>query len=256
MEGFDFIERIDAEGKLHRRKESPNERAKYLLDQCPTLRISAADAVALMMHAKPVTVRVGGSSAGVKCVILPGRGEMRFWRENSVACREAAMSGNGEKKFIAVYDPDAFAHSTPDNVHDLSIHLIRPEDGENFKSGKPVQYIDSLPLAEVPDEFNPEEKAAELEKLKREERAIAAEVVAAAGPETVRRLKAARHNLSRLNDYGLTTGDGSGLATLPESTLGAAIRAGRKNGGRNPDKTIDEYAASLSKDEATEIILD
>jgi hypothetical protein len=247
LEGFDYIEYLDAENRPRRRKESPNERAKYLLDQCSTVRISASDAVVLMMHARPVTVR---NKQGVDITILKGRGALRFWKEGSVACREAAMNADGEKKFVAIYDPDAFAHCTPDNVHDLSIHLIRPEDEQNFRSGKPVRYIESLPLAAVPDDFNPEEKAAELEKLKRMERADAAEVVAAAGPETVRRLRTVKENLGKLRG-GYAVGDGSGLETLAESAIAAEIRENRKTGRGGaaiaPEISAqDELAAKLA----------
>lgn len=193
MEGFDAIECIGAQGELVRRMESPNERAARLMRECPTQRLNEADlALLLNMRAKTVTVKPNGA------VITIGDYERcLFWREDSIACAQAARNATLEKKFVALYDEDAFATWTAESPYRREIYLLADVPA-SWVPGQPGRFLEALPLAHIPDRTNPEEMASALEKRKRVERRYASEVLHAAGPRLAEKLAETADNVREL----------------------------------------------------------
>lgn len=252
MEGFRRIEWQDpATGKLRWRMESPNERAAWLEAQAPGVRAGIAPCLApitpsavsqLLMRARKVTV--GRNGVFLDCA--PYR-RLRFWRENSIVCRQAGLLTTGAKEYVALVDEEAIrmAHG-PEGLAGLEIYLLGNRL-EKFQAGERAQFIEALPLAQIGDISDPHQLAGSLEAVKRERERLSAEMLTAAAPALAARLASERGNLDTLRAV-VTTNSAAVEAAQTHSPLLAQLADARAGHGPDdgalavPDATPSRHA--------------
>lgn len=223
LEGFRRIEYVHPETRaLKHRQESPDERAAYLTEYCPTERISEACVSRLLLRARPVTVRRNG----VTMDLAPFAG-LRFWKPDSIQVHRAQQLGTGELKMIALVDEDGLLRGDP--AAPREIYLIGNKE-LNFKMGEPAQFLEALPLVDpgvIGDPLSLANSNAELQKVQDR---YAAEMVTAAAPHIARQVVAKRHNLASLQAVTVAN-DAAVRATMPDSALIRALGDAEAEGG-------------------------
>lgn len=205
LEGFRRIEYQDEQGRRKFRMESPNERAQYLASICQPERLSAADAAALIRtQSRTVRVTRQGVSFTLDGVAL------RFWHPDSVTVAEALRLATGEKRSVAVFDPEELLHGRTPEIYLLT------ETGPNWRPGDPARFVEALPLYERKDKLDPEAMARGLADHKRVESRIARELLSAAAPSIAERLAEAEENTSVMRGVMTSSVNTSGetLASL------------------------------------------
>lgn len=249
-EGFDWIECTGPDGKLMRRKESPDERAMHLALNHPTTRMSAEDASLLLTHtAKPVIVGKNGVT------IKLGRYErLRFFRHDSVAVEMAGQLVDCKKQFVALVDEEAINHWQPGQPKP-QIYLLA-DSWASWKPGQRGRFLEALPLHEATDITSPEEKSRELAALKRKEARVMSTVLEAAAPAVAKQIADTRHNITRA-EHIVTSGLHLPTREGAESQLARELRDARESDGEitnGPEPTragqrvtaVDEFASLLN----------
>ena len=150
MEGFREIAIQKPGGGLTHIAESPNDKALRLeleleaIGKAP-MRISPADACALMLRAKKVTCKANGVTFRI------GGKSHRFWDPNSLAVAEVQRLATLEREYIALFDPDS-AHE---------IYLLENPAGKypsrtEFDYTGTARFFECLPFAEATDVTDPD----------------------------------------------------------------------------------------------------
>lgn len=146
MEGFREIAIEKPGGGLTYVTESPNDKALRLeleleaLGKSP-MRISPADACALMLKAKKVICKPNGVT------ITMNRKRRRFWDPNSLAVAAVQRLATLEREYIALYDQD-----DPQEIYLLQNTAGNYPDRVVFDLKDQARFLESLPLAEASDE--------------------------------------------------------------------------------------------------------
>ena len=215
MEGFRDIEQQDPETlKLRHRKETPNERAAFLNECCPTERISEAAVSRLLLSSRPVTV----TRNGVTMDIAPMK-SLRFWKADSSLIHRAGRLTTGELKMVALVDEDAIVRGGPDVPRE--IYLIGNKELD-FVLGQPAQFLESLPLVDWGDIGDPASLARSNAEKQLVQDRIAAELLHAAAPHIARKAAELDHNIGSMQAV-TTANDRAVRAVSPDSPLITAL---------------------------------
>ena len=142
MEGFLRVP-YERDGKLHYRDESPNEKAartEHELGALAPMRISPADACAMMMKARRVTVKPSGVT-----LRIDGR-PFRFWSPHSLACAEAQSLATLEIERVAIFDEE-----WPQEIYLLKNSAGAYPERRTFALDQAeARFFEALPLCEAP----------------------------------------------------------------------------------------------------------
>jgi hypothetical protein len=254
MEGFLDIPEEKPNGGRRWRKESPNEKARRLerdladLSRAP-LRISPADACALMWKAQLVTVKPNGVR-----VSIDGR-PFRFWKPDSIACYEAQRLTSLEKDYVAIFDRD-----WPQEIYLLqnspaaSLPKGSRRRGFELAPNEAAQFLECLPLSDAPQTNDPAAMARARGRLQEQHNRVAREVARGIEPILVERDEARATNLQKLVRIVTTTnGDQRAVQT---SRLTSSINAERAEKPRRAaaqgPTAAEDFAAYLAQANAEE----
>jgi hypothetical protein len=194
-EGFARIEYQDAGGAVRHRMESSNERWLALSRDWPAERIHPADAASLLRwRGKSVTVEARN---GISFDLAPFKG-LRFWKPESICCHLAAQLTTQQKKFVALFDPEAFRTWRPDCGWSLEIHMICDVNTATWKAGDEGRYVETLPLYGAVDRMDAAAMAQAAADKARVVRRVKLEIVQAAGPHVARELADLEHDEAQL----------------------------------------------------------
>jgi len=195
-EGFARIEFQDSRtGALKSRNESSNERWHALSQQWPSERIHPADAASLLRwRGKAVTV---DARNGVTFDLAPFKG-LRFWKPESICCHLAGHLATQEKKFVALYDAEAFRTWRPDCGWALEVHMLCDVNAAQWKPGDEGRYVETLPLYDSVDRMDVAAMAQAAADKARVVRRAKLELVQAAGPHIARQLADLEHDEAQL----------------------------------------------------------
>ena len=242
MEGFLDVPVAKANGGRTWRKESPNEKARRLENELDAvgklpMRISAADACALLFKAQRVTVKPNGVT------ITIDRQPYLFWKSDSIACHEAGRLATLEKEYIALFDRE----------WPQEIYLLRntpghyPNKKQGFELSDTAQFLECLPLAELPQVNDKAAMSRHRAEVQHTQNRIAREVAKGIEPMLQERTEIRESNTRKLIRVVTTTG-GDLRQALPPTDLGEAIRNQRsKKTKRQSDPTPEQnFAAYLS----------
>jgi len=175
--------------------ESSNERWHALSQRWPSERIHPADAASLLRwRGKAVTV---DARSGVVFDLAPFKG-LRFWKPDSMCCHLAAQLATQQKRFVALYDAEAFRTWRPDCGWALEIHTICDVNSATWKPGDEGRYVETLPLYGSVDRMDAAALAQAAADKARVVRRAKLELVQAAGPNIARQLADLEHDESQL----------------------------------------------------------
>ncbi len=213
-EGFLKIGVELPQGGIRYRTESSNEkwqRLEFEAEQRGVTphRISPADAVMLLMKARPVTVTKQGATIQIQ------GDDYRYFHPSSLAVAEAKRLSTLKKEYIAIVDADC--------PHE--IYLLKNQVS-TWREGDTSVFLERLPLVKGPDANDPVALAAEAEKLRQVENRYAHELVAANAPFLKDRIENGEANVSKLVGV-VTTTSGDHRPTSPTSGFTKAIHAAR-----------------------------
>lgn len=194
-EGFARIEYQGANGALKHRMESSNERWHALSQQWPAERIHPADAASLLRwRGKAITV---DARNGVVFDLAPFKG-LRFWKPDSICCHLAAQLATQQKRFVALYDAEAFRSWRPESGWALEIHIVCDVNSATWKPGDEGRYVETLPLYGSVDRMDAATLAQAAADKARVVRRAKLELIQAAGPTIARQLADLEHDESQL----------------------------------------------------------
>jgi hypothetical protein len=236
MEGFLDVPVAKENGGRKWRKESPSEKARRLeldleaIGKSP-VRISPADACALLYKAQHVTVKPDGVVIRIDGVAH------RFWRADSIACYEAQRLATLEKDYIALFDRE----------WPQEIYLLRntpshfPGRKKSFELAlNTAQFLECLPLSEAPQVNDPVAMSRHRAEVQHQQNRTAREVARDIEPQ-LRDVTATREsNLSKIIRITTTVG-GDQRKALPATGLGAAISQGKS---RKPRTRAEEMPSA------------
>jgi hypothetical protein len=220
-EGFARIEYQDREGVLRHRMESSNERWMALSQGHGFERIHPADAATLLrLRGKAVTC---DARSGVTMDLAPFKG-LRFWKPDSLSCHLASQLSTQQKKFVALYDAEAFRTWRPDCGWPLEIHMIFDCNPATWKPGEEGRYQETLPLYGSVDRMDAEAMAAAAADKARVVRRVKSELVQAAGPAIARHLADLEHEEEQLR--GVVVHMNLDRPQMPQSEFTKSIAVG------------------------------
>lgn len=171
MEGFREIAIEKPGGGLTYVTESPNDKALRLeleleaLGKAP-MRISPADACALMLKAKKVICKPNGVT------ITMNRKSRRFWDPNSLAVAAVQRLSTLEREYIALYDQD-----DPQEIYLLQNTAGNYPDRIVFDLKDQARFLEALPLAEASDETDSASMGRGYEQTRQNHNRITREIV-------------------------------------------------------------------------------
>jgi hypothetical protein len=223
-EGFARIEFQDQKGSLRSRNESSNERWTALSQQWPSERIHPADAASLLRwRGKAVTV---DARNGVMFDLAPFKG-LRFWQPESICCHLAGHLATQQKKFVALYDAEAFRTWRPDCGWALEIHMLCDVNTSQWKPGEPGRYVETLPLYGSVERMDAAAMAQAAADKARVVRRVKLDLVQAAGPHIVRQLADLEHDEAQLK--GVVARMDLNRPQLPQSDFTKSIDVGAES---------------------------
>jgi hypothetical protein len=221
-EGFARIEfQCPQTGALKNRMESCNERWHALSQRVEFARIHPADAATLLRwRGKTVTC---DARNGVSFDLAPFKG-LRFWKPESICCHLAAQLSTQQKKFVALFDPEAFRTWRPDCGWLLEIHMICDANTATWKAGDEGRYVETLQLYGPVDRMDAAAMAQAAADKARVVRRAKLELVQAAGPHVARQLADLEHDEAQLR--GVVVRMNEVQSQLPQSEFTKSIATG------------------------------
>jgi hypothetical protein len=243
MEGFLDVPVPKANGGRSWRKESPNEKARRLeidlgnIGKSP-VRISPADACALLLKAQKVVVKPDGVRITIDGV------SHRFWRADSISCYEAQRLATLEKEYVALFDRE-----WPLEIYLLQNTASHYPSRRSFEMEDTAQFLECLPLAEAPQVNDRAAMARHRAQVQEQHNRVAREVAKGIEPLLRERTEQRESNTQKLIRVVTTTG-GDLRATNRPSALSDNISEARsrKPGSRKRETPTDEknFAAYLA----------
>jgi len=220
-EGFARIEfQCPQTGALKSRSESSNERWNALSQRVEFARIHPADAATLLRwRGKTVTV---DARNGVVFDLAPFKG-LRFWKPESLCCHLAAQLATQQKKFVALFDAEAFRTWGPGDPP-LEIHMICDVNTATWKAGDEGRYVETLPIYGAVDRTDAAAMAQAAADKARVVRRVKLELVQAAGPHVARQLADLEHDEAQLR--GVVVRMNEVQSQLPQSDFTKSIATG------------------------------
>lgn len=221
-EGFARIEfQCPNTGALKHRMESCNERWHTLSGHVEFARIHPADAATLLRwRGKTVTV---DARNGVMFDLAPFKA-LRFWKPESICCHLAAQLATQQKKFVALFDPEAFRTWRPDCGWSLEVHMICDVNTATWKAGDEGRYVETLQLYGAVDRMDAAAMAQAAADKARVVRRVKLELVQAAGPHVAKQLADLEHDEAQLR--GVVVRMNEVQHQLPQSEFTKSIATG------------------------------
>jgi hypothetical protein len=243
MEGFLRVP-YERDGRLLYRDESPNEKAsrlEYELGQLAPMRISAADACALMMKARKVTVKPSGVT-----IRIDGR-SFRFWNPHSLACAEAQRLATLEVERVAVFDEE-----WPQEIYLLQNAAGAYPDRKTFEvDPHEARFFEALPLYEAPQINDREQMARARQDTQIVHNRVAGEIMRDYEPFLRDQQVERERNINVLLSVAATIGDQRGA--LPESDATREMNALRNKPATRSDEqasAAEQFAKALAGEAA------
>lgn len=244
-QGLAAIKMQNALGNWIDARESSDEAWHRLGGLSGFERVAPQDAARLLKW-RGATATVDGRS-GITLSVSPWK-DLQFWKADSLACHQANQRTTMQMKVVALYDAEAFRTWRPGTDVPLEIHLMT-DASPTWKPGDPARYLETLPLARLPERNDAQALAEARAEKQRAVNRLKLELGQALGPRAARDLADLTQDEEQLR--GVVVKFEEHLGQLPESPLGCAVRDGATRAAQQRE-TAPGYAAGLPFEAAQE----
>jgi hypothetical protein len=202
-------------------------------------RVAPQDAARLLKW-RGTTATVYGES-GVTIDVSPWKA-LQFWKPDSLACHQANQLVTMSKKVVALYDAEAFRTWRPGSDAPLELHIMT-DASPTWKPGDPARYLETLPLARLPERNDAQAMAEARAEKQRAINRLKLELGQAVGPRAARDLAAMTEDENQLRGVIVKMEEHRGQ--LAESQLGRDVSERREEPAITRAAQRDEATSEL-----------